>query len=271
MTAQKYQDQERYRIWDEFLQEWPIERVERMSLDEYVIGSGKGSFCWWLELGTEKLGSIRGGSAFKFGVYRIKNPKDSQRKGHANDGTYAWERKYGSTAEEAFQTVKSRILEVIQATKSGANGAEEIDNIHLAYIVKWKTAFLYQPRNRPWLVPIFTREALVKFLGGNTNLTHGKLATIVRERYPNEDIFVLSDMIWEKYEYENENCKNLNKKPLDIPTNLILHGPPGTGKTYRTIMESVKICNGNVEKYSEAREEFKDLKEKGRIEFITFH
>ncbi len=269
MTAQKYQ--ERYRIWDEFLQEWPVERVKRMTLDEYVIGSGKGSFCWWLELGTKKLGSIRGGSAFKFGVYRIRNPKDSQHTGHASDGTYAWEKKYGNTAEEAFQAVKTRILEVIRATQNGMRSAEEIDNIDLAYVVRWKTAFLYQPRNHPWLVPIFTKEALAKFLGDSQGLTHGKLATMVRQRYPDEDIFVLADMIWNKYK-ENKENEGKNEESVETPVNLILHGPPGTGKTYRTIMEAVRICDGYVEKeYSEAKKRFEELRKKGRIEFVTFH
>lgn len=57
--------------------------------------------------------------------------------------------------------------------------------------------------------------------------------------------------------------------------NQILYGPPGTGKTYRTIAESVKICNPrfNFQKANRkgVKEEFDKLVAQGRIVFTTFH
>ncbi len=56
------------------------------------------------------------------------------------------------------------------------------------------------------------------------------------------------------------------------PTNLILHGPPGTGKTWRTAAEAVRLCGEVV---SADRDElmalYHRLQEAGRIEFVTFH
>jgi len=70
--------------------------------------------------------------------------------------------------------------------------------------------------------------------------------------------------------------KSDEEKAIDIPLNTILYGPPGTGKTYHTINEAVKILDR--ESYSESkgdREEiqdrFEELKEDGRVDFVTFH
>lgn len=56
--------------------------------------------------------------------------------------------------------------------------------------------------------------------------------------------------------------------------NQILYGPPGTGKTYQSVERAVCICAG-VPFGSLAREEiqnrFEQLRQSGRIEFITFH
>lgn len=60
----------------------------------------------------------------------------------------------------------------------------------------------------------------------------------------------------------------------DMPeaTNLILHGPPGTGKTYATARHAVRLC-GEVpsEDRAELMVQYRRLHEAERIEFITFH
>lgn len=61
------------------------------------------------------------------------------------------------------------------------------------------------------------------------------------------------------------------------PENLILYGPPGTGKTYRTTFEAVRLCTGGMEEAADGdsrarvRERYAELREDGRIEFVTFH
>ncbi|RWR26610.1 AAA family ATPase [Sinirhodobacter populi] len=57
------------------------------------------------------------------------------------------------------------------------------------------------------------------------------------------------------------------------PTNLILFGPPGTGKTYATAAEAVRLlCGAAVpEDHSELMKVYRRLSDEGRIEFVTFH
>lgn len=59
------------------------------------------------------------------------------------------------------------------------------------------------------------------------------------------------------------------------PLNQILFGPPGTGKTYNTIVRAVEIIDGEGsvknKTYEQIKERFVALKKHGRIDFVTFH
>ncbi|WP_207382992.1 AAA family ATPase [Pseudaestuariivita atlantica] len=57
-----------------------------------------------------------------------------------------------------------------------------------------------------------------------------------------------------------------------LPENLILFGPPGTGKTYRTAAEAVRLCGEEVpEDRDDLMAVYQGLLAAGRIEFVTFH
>lgn len=53
-------NQSLYQLKETFLQEWPLSRIQNMSLGEYT-NLDKTSFCYWLEAKTHDLGSIWGG------------------------------------------------------------------------------------------------------------------------------------------------------------------------------------------------------------------
>ena len=64
---------------------------------------------------------------------------------------------------------------------------------------------------------------------------------------------------------------------INIPINLILFGPPGTGKTYNTINKALEIINEDEEKKLDwldrktVKNQFEERIKEGRIVFATFH
>jgi 5-methylcytosine-specific restriction protein B len=139
-----------------FLNEWPLERVKNMSLEEYTNSDKDTAFIYWLEKKTEHTGSIWGGSAFKFGIYKRRNTEVFyEKKMVKTDGVYAWLSKMGETKEQAFNSVKKIIISIIEYSIS--QNFEKIDEIDFGDAIKWKIAFLYNPQN---ILPIFNPKVL---------------------------------------------------------------------------------------------------------------
>lgn len=152
-------NEERYALWDAFLEEWPPERVRSMSLDEYTNLNRSDAFVYWLEKMTEKLGSIWGGSAFKWGIYK-RNAEPGSTSGTLSDDTYSWYARFGESAEEAFHTIRERLVHVIEAAQQG--DLARIDSIDVCWpMVKWKVAFLYQPQSNPSTFPMYGERRLL--------------------------------------------------------------------------------------------------------------
>lgn len=64
--------------------------------------------------------------------------------------------------------------------------------------------------------------------------------------------------------------------PMTLPINRILFGPPGTGKTYRTINEALRILDApflaaNETDRAALKQRFDALTQAGLIRFVTFH
>ncbi len=155
-------DRELESLWDEFLTHWPIERLNSINLYEYTSQGTDDSFCYWLESATEKLGSIWGGSSFKFGIYarKDKSPKESSR-GRSYNQDFGWMMKYGKSPEEAYSNVLEQILKVAKAARTG--DLQTVQEADLGEAVRWKIAFLYQDREHRILLPIF-KFAMLKAL-----------------------------------------------------------------------------------------------------------
>ena len=58
-------------LHQEFLRRFPRETIGKMALEQYTLGHDdyKNSFCYWLEWETSLLGSVRGGSSAKWGIW----------------------------------------------------------------------------------------------------------------------------------------------------------------------------------------------------------
>ena len=184
-------------LWAEFKKFWPVDRVKTMTLPEYTNSGGKDTFTYWLESKLDKLGSIWGGSAFKFGIYsrNDKGPRENGG-GRMYSDNYGWMRKYGETEKEAFENVKLQILETINAVQH--NELERIDQIDLGVSYKWKIAFHYQNSlEQPVCVNIFRR----RILEAASNCTPGTIRSAMQRNLISEwdgsDFLQYAKKLWE--------------------------------------------------------------------------
>jgi 5-methylcytosine-specific restriction protein B len=145
-------------LWDKFLQRWPLEKLTQITLQKYTQAGDSDCFTFgWLEKTTENLGSIWGGSAFKFGVDSRKDQSDKKDgSGKSYSTEYGWYSKYGATPEEAFERVRTIIVEIANAARSG--NLDEIEKADLGSAIKWKIAFLYQNRLAPTVLPVYIQR-----------------------------------------------------------------------------------------------------------------
>ncbi|MPB47417.1 type IV methyl-directed restriction system, component McrB [Campylobacter lari subsp. concheus] len=147
----------------EFQKIWTLEKVKSMSLEEYTSikkdNPDRNDFTFWLENKLDDIGSIWGGSSFKFGIYKRNFNDDKEKlKGKIYNDNYAWLSKYGNNQDEAFDKIKQTIVDIIHASKN--NDFETIENIDFGDATKWKIAFHYQDVNNIKIVDIFSKNVL---------------------------------------------------------------------------------------------------------------
>ena len=254
------ENQELYDLRNEFLKTWPLERVERMAIDEYTNLNKDDSFCYWLEKKTERLGSIWGGSSFKFGIYKRKNTDREFEKNAISDGEYSWLDKYGKERDEAFNNVKNIIVDIIK--KSQVGDFKAIDSIDLGNATRWKITYLYSNNH---ILNVFSKEKLLKIakrlgIEFDKNISFYNLQKLVLEqKTTEEDYFTFAQRIWEVVEKDkiDDIISLLHYKPQ-----IILQGPPGTGKT-REAKRIAKALLGLGENDS--------LEGNGQFKLIQFH
>lgn len=187
-------------IWEAFLARWPLDKLDAITLEQYTQVKGDkaegDSFTYWLETKTENVGSIWGGSSFKFGIYHRNNnePKEGGR-GRIYGEVYGWYEQYGDTAEEAFEAVRSEVVKVAIAARAGQ--LDVVEAARLGPTVKWKIAFLYQDRDRPTIVPIFKLEVLRALTGVKAGQYPELYSRLMFDRN-GDDIFAFAGDLWKK-------------------------------------------------------------------------
>lgn len=185
-------------LWDQFLQRWPLETLRDLTLEQYSQAGTDEYFCRWLEKHTESLGSIWGGSSFKFGVFSRLDKQEKTSPHHEFSDKYAWLKKYGASAEQAFSVVREHIVSVAEAARRG--DLESIEQVDLGPVVKWKIAFLYQDRQNPSILCVFAARDLCAALGRKASHNE-KLAPLQRElmtQRQGQNLFAFSDQVWER-------------------------------------------------------------------------
>ncbi len=201
----------------EFQKQWPIEKIKSMTLQQYTCVGNKNSFTYWIEKRLELLGSIWGGSSFKFGVYERDPQKigtEHKKQGYTYTDKYAWYSKYGNSPESAFATVKQNIINIILFAQN--NELEKIDKIDLGASYKWKIAFHYQNIKKTTILAVFKKEALNEYVSENIK----SYAAIQRFIFKKKNIknfkecLKISEEIWSKYRsnFSEEERKKISRE-----------------------------------------------------------
>lgn len=263
-----------------FLEAFPLEKLSELTLDDYIIGKGAQTFCWWLEIGTGKYAAINGAWADKFGVF------------HSKKGTLQVANHLKSfSSQKVFERAKSFILEVAKTAAS-----RDLDGlIKLAKkpakercikpIVLWKVAELYQPVDSPFLLPVCGTDAVETLGEKNAGTMQQRFQTFL----PDKDYW---ERCWEFMkplrvekgfvESDNDDEDESDADPAELARllrilrsrkNLILQGAPGTGKTYLIPELVTRLCgviSGPADR-KDVLDAYKRLTEAGRVVAVTFH
>lgn len=190
-----------------FLERWTIENVLDITLEEYVGLGNKDTFCQWVETKTRMLGSIKGMTSIKFGIYqrqdRAKRPKN-----YENDDRYSWLAAFGEEREAAFKKVKDEIIKIIQLSELGK--FEQIDDLVLPDLFKWKVAFLYSNER---LIPIFKPDVLLKIAhhfglktGRNTKIS--EIQNVIMFNKPADlDVYSFMRKLYDEFGTEDDKIE----------------------------------------------------------------
>jgi 5-methylcytosine-specific restriction protein B len=271
------------KIWDEFLEAWPERGLEDLTLQQYISVEDKTTFAYWLEHITKPLGSIRGGSAAKFGIYkRGRDPKGKPLTHieHSDSG-YSWKKDLGSTQEEAFAKVKEELVKISVAARDG--DLQTIESSPLAPTLKWKVAFLYQDREVPRILNIMTEKVLQDAAAlpkGSISECNAKLMSLRGDK----SVLEYGRGIWQEFNVEDSKADSIGQvdggymnnqasNNTSNSLNTIFYGPPGTGKTYYTVEAAVLACEPDYkfEDRGELKDKYNQLCQDQRIQFVTFH
>jgi 5-methylcytosine-specific restriction enzyme B len=212
--------QKQYTLWDEFLSAWPTSRLATMTLDEYSQAGSKDSFTYWIESRLDELGSIWGGSSFKFGVFSRKDTEDKKSDAKLSySDTHGWYSSLGATAEETFEKVRGFVVQVADwAAKGDLDAIEAFD--HLGESFKWKIAFHYQNRQSPVIVDIFKRAPLAVFVGGTASKSMVELQkTTLVKRPDGLGILEFGWQVWEAWSQKNLAIWKLSHGDQPFTTN----------------------------------------------------
>lgn len=138
----------------EFLKMYPLSKIKKMKIDEYVVGKEIDlTYCWWIETKLCELGEIRGikiTAYQKFGIYYDKIKKDYSFGSRVTKKT-----KFGNNSLEIYRNIKNAIILLLDdITKKNYDGIAK--NI-LNPLFKNKITYLYDSEN--W-IPIYSDSDL---------------------------------------------------------------------------------------------------------------
>ena len=269
-AGEKFND----KLKEEFLQEWPLNRILTMSIDEYVIGKGQQnkSLCYALEKGKYKnlfLG-ISGGSASKFGIYWKEKTKSYKDQGNKVIPLSELDQRFSKLKSDLYEIIKegirfnfeNPIFDMKRSTNEFVGRSAMVT----------KLLCIYSEGDPFFGVNINSQKEFWNHFVSQTNqggpyLQNHKIIELVSKTYPELEPSKLGTMLFEYSKLFMENKEDnstmdssnnfrhqLTQSLLKSP-NLILRGAPGTGKTRLAKDIAKELTNGN----------------KDQIGFVQFH
>ena len=274
------EDASKYSIYneqlrEEFLKEWPLDRILTMSIDDYVIGKGakSNSFCYSLERGKYKslfLG-IGGGGSSKFGIYWNGDTQSYKNQANKIIPISELEQRFNKLKRDLYQIIQigskldfdNPIFDMKKSTNEFIGRSAVVTKLLCIY--SENHSFLgvnMNSQNECWnrLIPQSNQ-------GGPYRQNH-EICKLFSKTYPELESSILGSIL---FEYSTQFLDDKEKKeekmsaeykvyhPLSQTLlqskNLILRGAPGTGKTYLAKEVAKELTNGNED----------------QIDFVQFH
>lgn len=138
-----------FKVRENFVQKFSPAKIASMKIDDYVIGrQSKTSFCYELERKLDQLGRITGQPSSKFGIWYSPQIDD-----------YKFDPRFGDNYKEAYQKIKTSIIELLEAGKR--HDYDAIIANQLNALIKGKILSVYYPDD---YLNIFSREHLDYYL-----------------------------------------------------------------------------------------------------------
>lgn len=145
-----------YKLQKDFIERFPIDSLDILPIEKYTNLNRSDSLCYWLESVTYELGSIWGGSSYKFGIFKYDStPKD---KYNSLDDEYAWYRKLGTNRSDAYNNIRNGLKQIAKAAASLDFQKIESNTVY-GDACKWKLAFIYSGMK---LIPIYSKDLFRK-------------------------------------------------------------------------------------------------------------
>lgn len=199
--------------WTAFLQRWPLSALAQLTLAQYSTAGDADCLTHWLEHRTDALGSIRGGSAFKFGLFaRRANTAKTPNRDRSYSANYAWYGRLGTTPEQAFAQLHSQLLTIAHAAQQG--DLETIEATELGHVVKWKLAFLYQPRHAPCVLPLYARRDLLGALATDEPLTTPEIYRQLLAARTEQSLWAYAEQCWQRSR-QRQRQATMGERALD--------------------------------------------------------
>ena len=266
------EDASKYSIYneqlrEEFLREWPLDRILTMSIDDYVIGKGakSNSFCYSLERGKYKslfLG-IGGGGSSKFGIYWNEDTQSYKNQANKIIPISELAQRFNKLKRDLYQIIQigskldfdNPIFDMKKSTNEFIGRSAVVTKLLCIY--SENNSFLgvnMNSQNECWnrLIPQSNQ-------GGPYRQNH-EICKLFSKTYPELESSILGSIL---FEYSTQFLDDKEKKeekmsaeykvyhPLSQTLlqskNLILRGAPGTGKTYLAKEIAKELTDGNEE------------------------